>query len=172
MRRLCIFLGLFIFYSHSGTAQEEAVAQPPAVYAVDATALHKEILKARGKVVVVNVWATWCVPCIEKFPDLMKLRSALEPRGLEMIFLSADSPKRLRQDVYPFLKRMKVTFPTYIKKTKDDEGLINALSRQWSGALPATFIFDRTGKLIHTLLDAQSYQDLAGLVEPLLTSAP
>jgi thiol-disulfide isomerase/thioredoxin len=171
MRGLCIFFGLFILYLHSSTAQESA-AQTPAVYRVDAPALHKKILKSRGKVVVVNVWATWCVPCIEEFPDLLRLRTTFEAQGLEMIFVSADSPKRLRQDVYPFLKKMKVTFPTYIKETQDDEGFINALSREWRGALPATFIYDRKGKLIHTLLDAQSFKDLSSLVEPLLARAP
>ena len=172
MRGFCIPLAAFVLYLNSGTAQEKTAAQPPPVYPVNALALQKEILKSRGKVVVVNVWASWCVPCLEEFPALLKFRSAFERRGLQMLFVSADSPKRIHQDVHPFLRRMKVTFPTYIKETRDDEGFIKALSRRWSGALPATFIFDRNGKLIHTLIDAQSFKDLSRLVEPLLETAP
>jgi thiol-disulfide isomerase/thioredoxin len=167
MRAPCILLAAFMLFCSLGVAQEI-----PPVYPIDATALHREIAKSKGKVVLVNVWATLCVPCVEEFPDLLQLRNNYERRGLEMLFVSADNPKRLRQDVYPFLKKMKVAFQTYIKRTRGDEAFINALSPTWSGALPATFVFDRSGKLIHTLIDGQSFKDLSNIVGPLLESAP
>jgi len=95
--------------------------------------------------VLVNVWATWCAPCREEFPDLMRLHQAYRERGLKLILVSADFDDQLPA-VKRFLARQRVDFPTYLK-TGDDMRFINTLSPRWTGALPATFIYDATGQL-------------------------
>jgi thiol-disulfide isomerase/thioredoxin len=123
---------------------------------------------AKGNVVLLNFWATWCVPCIEEFPDLLRIRSECASKGLDLVLVSIDDLKKTNTDVRRFLRKMDVSFPTYIKSARDDEAFINSVDPAWRGAIPATFIFDRQGKLVHSLIDAQTFEGLTGLLTPLL----
>ncbi len=105
-----------------------------------------ELVKnSNAKVVMLNVWATWCQPCKEEFPDMMKLRHFYKAQGLDLILVSGDFPDQLPA-VKKFLAKQGVDFPTYIKTDKDMK-FINTLNPDWSGALPATWIFDGSGHL-------------------------
>lgn len=95
--------------------------------------------------VVVNVWATWCKPCVEEFPELLAF--AREQQGrVRVVFVSADFGDR-RELVERFLRERGVAFTTYLKVGSDEE-FIATLSPQWSGSLPATFVFAPQGKLV------------------------
>src|SRR5437762_8158135 len=98
-------------------------------------------------VTLVNVWATWCAPCREEFPDLVRFERNWRGRGVRVIFVSADFEDQL-PEVREFLAKHGVTGDTWIK-TGDDMRFINGLDPKWSGALPATFVYDRDGKLLH-----------------------
>ena len=93
---------------------------------------------------LVNVWATWCVPCREEFPDLLRIGREYRARGLRLALVSADFDSATARG---FLARHGVTGRTYFK-TGDDMGFINALDRRWSGSLPATFVYDRAGRRV------------------------
>lgn len=110
---------------------------------------------ANNKVVVVNVWATWCIPCREEFPDLLRLRRDYQDRGVKLLLVSGDFAGE-REQATAFLSEQGVDFPTYIK-TGDDMQFINTFDPKWSGALPATFIYDGQGRLRHALLGKSSY---------------
>jgi len=98
-----------------------------------------------AKVVLVNMWATWCGPCREEFPALVKLARRYQVRGLRVVFVSSDVESEL-PSVKQFLAKQGVDFPSYLKAEKDQE-FINGVDPRWSGALPATFIYDGSGKL-------------------------
>jgi len=135
---------------------------------VDTAGYRAVLAAARGGPVLVNFWATWCVPCIEEFPDIQRLRSVYGPRGLRVLFVSIDRQADAQTKVARFLRQHGVDFTTYIKKPGNDEGFINAVSSDWSGALPATVLYDAKGALRKILVDKQSFDGLAHLVEPLL----
>jgi thiol-disulfide isomerase/thioredoxin len=99
---------------------------------------------ADGKVVLVNIWATWCGPCVEEFPDIVELKQKYKDQ-LEVVFISADFPED-RERALQFLKDQKVTWETYMKTGKD-EPFINAISNDWSGALPFTKIYSKNGQI-------------------------
>jgi thiol-disulfide isomerase/thioredoxin len=99
---------------------------------------------AEGKVVLVNIWATWCGPCIEEFPDIVELKEKYND-NLEVVFISADFPED-RERALQFLKDQNVTWETYMKTGKD-EPFINAISEDWSGALPFTKIYSKSGQI-------------------------
>ncbi len=138
------------------------------VQPIDETGLPQLITQARGNVVLLNFWATWCEPCVEEFPALMRIAQQFEPQGLQVVFVSIDEPEDIDGKVLPFLKAQGVVFRTYIKHTKDDEAFINAIDTKWSGALPATFIYDTHGTLVKRLIAQQSFETFADAVQPLL----
>src|SRR6185369_8806786 len=76
---------LFFVLANVVTAQTSRIAGE-----VDARVLAERIAKERGRVVLVNFWATWCVPCREEFPDLSRLQHKYRTRGLQVLGVSTD----------------------------------------------------------------------------------
>ncbi len=130
-----------------------------------------EAVRSPGaRAVLVNVWATWCLPCREEFPDLVRLRREYAGRGLRLILVSGDFESELAE-VQRFLEEEGVDFPSYIKTGKDME-FIEALHPEWSGALPATFIYDRKGTLRHFWQEKATYARFEKKVVELLEESP
>jgi len=119
----------------------------PVMADVTAEELKQIIQSYEGdKAVLVNFWATWCLPCKREFPHLLELREKYSDR-FELIFVSADF-EEARQEAREFLKNQDVDFKTYFKTEKDNE-FITAVSENWSGALPFTIIIDKDGNLVN-----------------------
>jgi thiol-disulfide isomerase/thioredoxin len=111
---------------------------------VTAADILKSVRSPGASAVLVNLWATWCDPCREEFPDLMRLARKYRSRGLRVLLVSADH----RDDaaaVERFLSDQGVDFPTYLKVEKD-QPFIDSLEKRWTGALPATLLFDGRGR--------------------------
>ncbi len=119
----------------------------------------EEILQAvrdlDADAVLLNVWATWCRPCREEFPDILRLQREYRDQGLKVILVSGDFDTEIPQ-VIEFLAEQGVDFPSYIKAGSDME-FINAMNPEWSGALPATFIYDADGTMRHFWEGKASY---------------
>lgn len=152
---------LFFLACFCGIAKgQEEVTQ------VEASSLLHLIAEKGASVTVVNMWATWCIPCLKEFPALVKLAHAYKNEGLRVLLVSND----LEQDlpaVKKFLAKQGVDFPSYIKAEKDD-AFINGINPRWSGALPTTFIYDKEGKLLYMLEGEQDYNQFEEKVKPLL----
>ena len=98
---------------------------------ITSESLNERISIFKGKkAVLVNVWALWCIPCIEEFPMIVNLQN--EIKDLEVIFVSADFEDHF-QEVKHFLKEQNKGSVSYIKKQKD-ELFINGLNSNWSGS--------------------------------------
>jgi len=102
-----------------------------------------ETRRPGARATVINVWASWCVPCREEFPDLLRLERDYRQRGLRLLLVSTDFDSA---DARKFLTQQGVEFASFFK-TGDDMSFINGLDTHWSGALPATFVYDSTGRL-------------------------
>lgn len=139
----------------------------PILKPVEAATLKAILKKKRGKVVMINLWATWCVPCREEFPDLIKLYGKYRAKGLELILISVDDPQQ-RGQVEAFLKENGVTFLTYISAEQRYEALIDFLDPDWIGGFPTTFVIDRKGRLTRSLVGGQNYQVFHKAVASLL----
>jgi thiol-disulfide isomerase/thioredoxin len=144
----------------------------PAVNLVAASAA--DILRAvnapGASVVIVNVWATWCLPCREEMPDILRLRRAYLVRGLRLILVSGDFSTDA-EAAAAFLRERGVDFPTYLKN-ENDMAFINALDPHWSGALPVTFVYGGDGHLRRSIYGLASYDTLKHEVESVLSAAP
>lgn len=119
------------------------LAPAPVVKQIDITAL-KTLVKPNNKPLLINFWATWCDPCREEFPDLVKIDG--EYRGkIDFIAISLDDLAEINRDVPKFLSGMKAEMPAYLLKTPDENAAIGAVSTEWKGGLPFTILFDEKG---------------------------
>lgn len=107
------------------------------------------------KAVLVNVWATWCGPCIEEFPHIVKIQRMYEDR-LQVIFVSADFPD-VRDRALEFLRKQEVDWTTYFKQGKD-QAFIESLSSDWSGALPFSKVYDTSGNVVASWQEGTSFE--------------
>lgn len=135
-----------------------AQAKTPAAQPADAATVMAAVQAPGAKVTVLNVWATWCEPCREEFPDLVRLGHEYQGRGVRLVLVSGDFDTE-KAAVNKFLTDQGVDFATYIK-SGDDMKFINGLNPKWSGALPATFVYDGNGRLRDFWEGKASYQQM------------
>ena len=107
----------------------------------------KMIAAQKGKVVLVDFWATWCVPCRKEMPELAKLEAKLKAKGLVLIPISADEPEN-EAAAREFLAKAGVKTQGYLKAPKDDDAFIRAVDPKWGGELPALVLYDRAGRKV------------------------
>jgi thiol-disulfide isomerase/thioredoxin len=135
---------------------------------VDAKGLGQRVALEKGRVVLLNFWATWCEPCREEFPALSRLQKAYAAKGLTVLGVSTDLGSQVAQ-VEKFLAEQRPSFPNYMKKPGgDDQDFIDAVDRSWGGELPFTVVYGRDGKKLRVLSGKQSYGDFEKEVAKLL----
>jgi thiol-disulfide isomerase/thioredoxin len=139
----------------------------PELRPADAETILQQVRSSDADLIVVNVWATWCLPCREEFPDLLRLRSEFKDRGLDLLLVSGDFSDDREEQVGAFLSEQGVDFVTYLKEGNDME-FIDTLSPQWSGALPVTLFFDSDGVLQLFWEGKASYAKLKRTVKKLM----
>lgn len=114
---------------------------------------------AEGKVVLVNFWATWCEPCREEFPDLVRLEKELGPRGLAIVGMSTDFSSQTAA-VESFLASTSPNFPNYRRKSgSDEQTFIDAVDRGWGGELPFSVLYGRSGAKAKVLSGKHTYAE-------------
>lgn len=101
-----------------------------------------------NKLRLITLWATWCVPCVEEFPELVTLNRMYRDRGFELVSISTDDsaarPKALR-----FLEKQQSSSPNYIYAGDDKYKLIEAVDPKWQGALPYSLLIEPGGKVVY-----------------------
>jgi thiol-disulfide isomerase/thioredoxin len=120
---------------------------------------------------LVNFWATWCDPCREEFPDLVKIDQQYRPLGLDFTAISLDDVEDIKTSVPKFLLEMKVKTPTYLLDVDDPEIAMSKVDPQWSGALPATFLYDGHGKIVYKRMGRINVAELTAAIDKLLRSS-
>ena len=122
----------------------------------------------KGKVVLINFWATWCKPCVKEFPDLVKLQKEYNDSGFELVFISLDVPEDLNSKLKPFLTKQGVDFTTYYSTFVKPEDLMEFVDKNWNGAIPSTYIYDKEGNLSKSFLGGKSYEEFEKDIKKLL----
>ena len=118
----------------------------------------------RGKVVFINVWTTWCPPCVEEMPTIQRLYEQMHPKGLVVLAINMDALGR--QTVEPFLDRRRLTFPVLL----DPESRTERLYR--TAGVPESFIVDKAGLLVEKIVGPRdwAHPEILALFERLLAA--
>lgn len=142
-------------------------AGPDQLLSFDET-VHRELLaESKGKVLLMDFWATWCAPCRAEMPLLVAMERKLRSKGFRLITVSADDPEE-EADALKFLQEHNVPAPAYLKNVDDDDRFINAIDPNWSGALPALLLYDRDSKLARRFIGETDMEALEKAIRPLL----
>jgi thiol-disulfide isomerase/thioredoxin len=142
-RKVRAFIACLAFFTLLGT-RSFAQAAEPLLRTADAKSILDEIRKPGATAVLVNVWATWCEPCREEMPSLLRFYREHREEGLRLLLVSVDDETN-RDKVTAFLASQGIDFPTWIKRGSD-RALMQALDPEWNGILPASFLFKDRGR--------------------------
>ncbi len=121
----------------------------------------------RGKIVLVDVWATYCLPCKKEFPHLVRLNESDAAKGLVCISVSVD-PVTKKDQALKFLTAQKATFANFLL----DEDAEWWTKRWGISSIPAVFVFDREGRRAAKFSDNVRYADVEPIVKGLLAASP
>lgn len=149
-----------------GSAGAVPVDSLPPLVPITADGIHAAAAAPGARATLVNVWASWCAPCRVEFPDLMRVGREYEDRGLKLLLVSVDFPDQ-EQAALSFLAGQGASFQSYIQ-AGDVMNFINTLNPEWTGAIPASFVYDAGGRLVAFHEGMARYEDFRRMVLPLL----
>jgi peroxiredoxin len=119
-----------------------------ALATTDAAGLKALAKNDSPKLRLINVWATWCGPCVIEFPDLVTINRMYRARAFEVVTVSADLPEK-REAALTFLKEKQASTRNFVFATGDPYAMIDAVDLEWQGALPHTMLVAPGGKVIY-----------------------
>ncbi len=128
----------------------------------DAGGQSQPLAQWRGKVLVVNFWATWCAPCREEMPEFVRAQEQYGPKGLQVVGIAVDNADKVQQ----FAKELGLNYPALI----GGYGAMD-LSKELGNelvALPFTLVLDRQGKVAYTHLGPVTPDKFRGVISKLL----
>jgi thiol-disulfide isomerase/thioredoxin len=134
---------------------------------INEAGFQKLVASHKGKVVLYDFWATWCAPCRAELPQLVKLEAKLRSQGVEVVTISADEPEQ-KVAAEKFIQKFGVNGPAYLKQADDNDHFINAIDAKWSGALPALFLYDKTGHKARSFIGETDMAALEAAIHKLL----
>lgn len=140
--------------------------------------LAKAIQEHKGKVILIDCWATWCAPCVKKFPKLVERHGKYAAQGLVCMSVSMDklgaAEQYSKEKVLKFLQEKRAVFPNFIlsQPDKEEEALVKLIGDCF--LIPHLALFDRQGRRVWTSADGPELNDeqLDKKIEQLLAEKP
>ena len=154
--------------AYFGLQNRKADTSPQAAAALaglslpDASGKEQSLAQWRGKVLVVNFWATWCAPCREEMPEFIKAQTEYGAKGLQFVGIAVDQADKVDQ----FAKEIGLNYPALVGGFGAME-LSRTLGNELM-ALPFTVVIDRNGGVAHTQLGMLKPDKLQALLKQLL----
>ncbi len=150
-------------FASPAESEQLTALEEPATLALQGLSGDRQSLEHyRGRIVILNFWATWCVPCREEMPIFVRARDDYQARGVEVIGASVDDAST-RDQIEPFIKEYGINFPIWLgASTKDMRRLGLGI------ALPATALIDRDGRVVARLIGLVEESELIERIDWLL----
>jgi peroxiredoxin len=138
-------------------ALEQWDKEPVKLDEIDDAGVAKLAKNDTKKLLVINVWATWCAPCVAELPEFVTMNRMYRRRDFQLVTLCLDDPEK-KDAALKVLQDKKVAAANYLVRTKDRDKFADALDKEWPGPVPYTLVVAPGGKVLHRK---------AGGVEPL-----
>lgn len=164
------FLAVQAVASAGGTdaREPESAANAPTVQLIGAPQFRSELAALRGRVVIVNLWATWCVPCLKEVPELVRLAADLDSAGVTLLGVAMDDPADRLTLVAPFHRKFFPAFRTWQRAESDMDTLVSVMDPAWNEVLPTTYLIGRDGKVAERIQGVRSYDEFRATVTSLV----
>lgn len=151
--------------NHGAQTRGRELELQPELILSDLSGGEQRLSSYRGRIVVLNFWATWCTPCRQEMPDLVAIQNDYAALGVQVIGAAADSLED-RAKVMQFIKETRVNFPIWLGTTTTDLGRFGL-----GPALPGTVILDRDGKIVLKTHEVVNPAELRKTIDGLLSVA-
>lgn len=138
---------------------EKVRKEPVKLDPADAKQIKELRANAQNKVRLINVWATWCGPCVAEFDDLIDTNLRFRHRDFELVTISAQFPDE-REQVQAFLQKHHASTRNYLFGDTDKYKLLAALDPEWNGAIPYTLLLGPNGEVIHREVGSVDFLEL------------
>ena len=122
--------------------------EPVSLESIDDEGLKSLLKNDTKKLRLINIWATWCGPCVAEIPDFLNINRMYRNRDFEFITISADKPDK-KEKALVTLKRLQASSKNYIYNSEDIYKLIELVDPKWQGALPYTILVEPNGKIVY-----------------------
>ena len=160
MRSICYLLSVVILFSNPLASQTNAPKMAPMVSLEDMLGRTAKVSDFRGKIVMLNFWAAWCVPCAAEVPQLVKWQKKYGRSGLQIIGITY--PPTNKTEVRNFARKKKVNYPILFGTTAT-KALFDKTEN-----LPVTIIIDRRGNVIDRIEGIIFEDEFENVIKPLL----
>ncbi len=137
--------------------------QDEPVKVVDYKGLEPYLNKQNDTTYVINFWATWCGPCVKELPCFEQITDNYNDQKVKVILVSLDFPKSYQKSLIPFIKRKELKSEVILLDDPDSNTWINKIDKSWSGAIPATIIYNKNSRSFYE--QSFTYEDLESALE-------
>ena len=120
---------------------------PNILVPMDRDALRGELSASEGRVALVNLWATWCTPCLQEIPDLLALEAELPASDFRLLAISMDDAYS-EGWVTEFKAKHFPTLVSFINAELDMDTLVSVIDPEWNETLPTSYIFNSEGEVV------------------------
>jgi thiol-disulfide isomerase/thioredoxin len=151
MGKILIAIISCILFSNIQVVAQSTIVETKPTVSIDTIGVYgiKNLIRnSSSKLRVINIWATWCGPCVSEFPDFVKLNQKYRNRNFEWVTISADPPKK-QPKVLKFLQKKQAVGSNYIFNSEDLYQLIETVDPRWRGMIPYTLLVAPGGKILY-----------------------
>jgi thiol-disulfide isomerase/thioredoxin len=129
-------------------AKVEWAKEPVSLDTIDEKGIRDLVQNHSDKLRLINVWATWCGPCVAEFPEFITMNRMYRKRDFEFISISADGIEKQKKALQ-YLQKQEASNKNYIFSEDNNYKLIDAIDPKWPGALPYTILVEPGGKIVY-----------------------